>query len=375
MTTEYTKSDLKLIANGCCFLASGGGGGLSMGLDFINHFPDNAITITASVDDAVRDLPSGEYAVVIAFIGAPSNAQTLTLQPVINALTQLNLALGGTSSINVIKYLVPVEMGAISTIVPLVLAQKFGISTVDADGAGRAVPSLTMTTFSGKNVSVQPTILTNSDPSEPVTVNLTVASAAAAESFIRPVLSAPAFNEIAGLGIWAMDAQQLQDAVTIQGTISLAKQIGTYLKNSFKDIYTFCDFLNNQLNLSATTLVEQATLISVSSQESGGFDFGRVTLRDASANYHTIITQNESLLMWSSAFNTPVILAPDSICYVTPDGKVFSNADLTPNMIGTQQLGIIQITADKKLTQYQSVMDSFYIALQGLGYTGQFPLP
>jgi len=52
------------------------------------------------------------------------------------------------SSGHKVQFIVPVEIGAVNSLVPMVVASNMNIPVVNADGAGRAVPTLSCITFS-----------------------------------------------------------------------------------------------------------------------------------------------------------------------------------------------------------------------------------
>lgn len=69
----------------------------------------------------------------------------------INALELLERTIGSK-----INSLIPLETGAFNTMVPIYAGAKKGLPTLDADGAGRAVPELEMLMFNFYNISPSP---------------------------------------------------------------------------------------------------------------------------------------------------------------------------------------------------------------------------
>ena len=58
-------------------------------------------------------------------------------------------------------YLMPLEIGGINSLVPIMAAARLGLPLIDADGMGRAFPELQMTTFNAHGVSTTPLALTD----------------------------------------------------------------------------------------------------------------------------------------------------------------------------------------------------------------------
>ncbi len=92
-----------------------------------------------------------------------------------------------------IGYVIPGEIGAVNTIALILVAIDKGIPVIDGDGAGRAIPALTMTTFAALNLSANPTVLANNQGQA---VSVFAGDASQAESYCRPILEV--FDQEAG---------------------------------------------------------------------------------------------------------------------------------------------------------------------------------
>ena len=58
-------------------------------------------------------------------------------------------------------YLIPVEMGAMNTLIPFIISAKKGIAVINGDPCGRAMPELSMTLFNINKLPINPVILTS----------------------------------------------------------------------------------------------------------------------------------------------------------------------------------------------------------------------
>lgn len=355
------KEQLLDICYGAAFLGSGGGGPFKSALRLVENLPDN-VTVTVKTIDEVD--PNKRTA-VIAGIGSPEAVLKLqNLDAAIHAYEQLNRAYNQQ-----IDCVIPIEVGAINTIAPMMVAIARGIAVIDGDGAGRSVPSLTTTTFAAANLSANPTILADSGNQS---VSVCVKTAAEAEAFARPILSVQAFNGIAGLAMWAMDKSMLQQAVPIRGTLQLAEAVGYTLRKSANPVGDVLNLLQKE-GFTAVPLFT-GTVQPPDATTQGGFDFGKVVLKQGVDREVWVYYQNESLIAWDTQDTVPMIIAPDSICYVTLDGQPFSNADIDERIVGREAV-LIGIVARPEL-QSGSILESFKSALEHLGYAGSYvPFP
>lgn len=145
MVNEYYRiADLKYIAAGAAILASGGGGSYLNAVNIIKEFEatgwSGAIPVQ-EYDGATTNC------CVIAMMGSPDAAANMTLSDVnhsiANTISTFQQATGF-----VLNCVIPVEIGAINSIVPFLAAAQTDNSiswVVDGDGAGRAVPELPQT--------------------------------------------------------------------------------------------------------------------------------------------------------------------------------------------------------------------------------------
>ena len=143
----------------------------------------------------------------------------------------------------------PAETGALGFTVACLVAAKLGLKVVDADGAGRAVPSLPQLTFSiTEGLSPNPAIVVNQDKNLCVTVNASILPDVAdcvqhkpgqqfpaariedlsriIDNLMRPIISEPAFDQFGGLALWIMTPEQMRKALRIRNTLWKAWALG-----------------------------------------------------------------------------------------------------------------------------------------------------
>ncbi|MEM9595475.1 MAG: DUF917 family protein [Acidobacteriota bacterium] len=361
-----SKEQLEVIVDGATFLASGGGGSKTSGETLAENFPDDGEVQVVTVDEATAG--AGRSA-VSAYIGAPSGVSELTKPTAgvlaLEDLDRLSRELYGEG----IAHVAPVEIGALSTLVACTVAFAKGLPVIDCDGAGRAVPELELTTYAGAGVTANPTVLANDDPDDEQKIVLQVESAADTDALSRVIIGAPGFDEIAGLGTWIMDGSTLERAAPIRGTLGLSLEVGEALSGPSPIDALFSVLERNGL---WAREIFRGVLVDSIEQEQGGFDVGQVMFHDPGSDAVAVIyNQNENLIAWSSAYDRPLAIGPDSICYVTPDGKTFSNDDITEELYGTEVI-LVGIAARTALREETEIVQAFRQVLIETGYAGAY---
>jgi len=192
--------DLRFIAAGAAVLGSGGGGSYSDALRLLDELQSSDPDLSVRV----RDYDGSTSACVLALLGSPNRGASLGLASVRASLSNTLRALEKASGSG-LGCVIPAEIGAINSLIPLVAAaSRPDLWVVDGDGAGRAVPQLGQTTFSGATaLGVGPVVLGNgaTRPDQSQTAVLHVATVAQAEALARGVVS-EGFGGIAGFAGW-----------------------------------------------------------------------------------------------------------------------------------------------------------------------------
>jgi DUF917 family protein len=358
----FNKVQLENIAWGACLLGSGGGGALYNANQMLHALPKNWKVNVATVQEAVK---AGGLAAVVAYIGAPSAVSDLA-NPIAaeRAFIELNnlckKQFGGP-----IKYLVPVEIGPISSLVSCIVASKEKISVIDADGAGRAVPALTLLTFS--SLSPDPLVLANHTNIDAI---LKTPQVSMAEELTLSVISASNFGSIAGLAMWPMQPPELNKVLPeqLRGSLTLCHDLGSTLRNDPKPVPA-ARLLLKQHGY-RNWLLGKCKITNVSSAITGGLDLGQVDMQGEGGVQLTVFNTNENLILWSSLKDRPLTIAPDLICYVTEQGKPYSNADLLRQR-PVEDICLLLAEARPVLRQ-KPILPSFQKYLVANGYAGAY---
>ena len=388
---EYTITDFQYIAAGAAVLASGGGGSYRDAVSVLAELANSGWSGAVQV----KDYDGATNCCVLALMGSPDAADNLTLADIEYSITNtINLYQAATGA--TLGCVIPVEIGAINSIVPLIAALLPNNSiqwVVNGDGAGRAVPELPQTTYSGSaTLAASPCALAN-DASEVVAVQsatLTAATAAQIETLAGGIVSA--FGSFSGIALWPSTAGNGY-ALTgsyIAGTLAQAWALGQYLLLA-SDPPTTADVAAQIVALTGrgatTTLTNYYITAVTQSTTSASLDAGIIRLDNTpdqadSTETHFIYNLNENLIMYSSLGSAPDIIAPDSICYYSEStGRGFSNAsddlatyfDANSGKSTGLTVSIIKAEAAVELYQSTGVVASFANLLRNIGYAGALP--
>jgi DUF917 family protein len=390
MGYELRREDLEPLLLGAAFFGSGGGGTIESARNLARHFlagdyyPTDTVKVV-SVEEATEGA-----AVMVAYLGAPEaiNSATYPIGPV-TAVQNVQTRLASQSTR--LAYVMPPESGALGFTVAALVAAKLGLAVIDADGAGRAVPSLPMLTFAAAEIDPRPAFLV-SQGGLCVELDVTPRSggnggpthqrdvSAIVEQMMRPVVADPEFGQFGGLAMWVMTPADIGRATPIRGTLTRALELGRAVQaGQIGSAHQMTGYLNERCGLAARAISEPGELVSAEVDTSGGFDVGKIRIQ-AGPHTYTVMYQNESLLAWDSECAHPIVLSPDSVAYfVGGEGQsIFSNGDLVKDdgslnpVIGKRPVTLIAWRAEAELRKPGLNLDSFMQLLNSLGYLGPY---
>ncbi len=354
---QLTKKDISYIVHGACFLGSGGGASVGLTLLFMDKMITDADIMTYVNPDA---LEANKNISFVALLGSPDKmfegfGQTAAL----NAFSEMNNYLTQSGQ-EPLGYLLPVEIGAINTLIPFIISARKGIAIINGDPCGRAAPEMGMNLFNTNKLPINPVILTSdADGSgEYQKTIVQVKDADDAESHARRF--ARSHNNVAGMACYPMQGADLNCSTSdknrdkfIQWTIGLAWNLGRNIVES-KNYTEFLGFLDS-FTLSSYTLFE-GIITDKEERKISGFDAGKITVSNEDETIF-IYYKNESLLAWNVTRKCYVAMGPDSINFLArKDAQPFTNADINSDTeknpkhipLGTE-VGIVGLCAFEKL--------------------------
>jgi DUF917 family protein len=213
-----TEHDLDDIALGAAILGTGGGGDPRLGLLMARaalrrHGPVPVVDLD--------ELDESALVVPVAMIGAPTvaNEKLPSVDPVGDMLDAVAGRLNATAT-----HTMPVEIGGIAALLPIVAAAQRGVPLVDADMMGRAFPELQMVIPSVLGRSAGPVCLADEWG------NLVVVEGADnrhAERLARAVCVAMGANAL--IALYAVTGADARD-LTVPGTLTRAQRLGAAVR-------------------------------------------------------------------------------------------------------------------------------------------------
>ncbi len=351
-----TSQQLQYILDGACIMGSGGGGPYPVGQQVLKYIGTRTVYLLPAVN-----VPDNLFTAVSAFVGSPDAAanQVLDFSVATTAFNALAAAVGKSFS-----YVLPGEVGAGNSLIPMAVAVDKGIPVIDAAGAPRAIPDFLMVSYAAAGIPASPMVL--ADKNNQVTVNC---ANAIADPVTRGVISGNVFPEDAGIAFWTMNGKTLNTlGNAVKGTTSQALAIGQALANAIGSGQD--PVLAVMQNMEKPNFILcTGTIKNHTEATSGGFDFGTVVISADDGSEVTIYNQNENLIAFSNKSYVPLCMGPDLICYLTTKGQVFSNADLQ-TLPKNARIAVFGVPA--RVMRSPFILNQFAIALAGIGYAGSY---
>jgi len=381
--TILKREDLKAIILGSCFFASGGGGPLQTALHYMEKIPDKAFDDGKVKIISTDKLENDKLAVVVCDVGSPDammkNPDLGNTVP-IDAYQELKQN-GGIEG--EVAYLLPIEIGAINTLVPFYVAAFVDddLHIINGDPSGRAVPTIGLTllhTSGEQTVPICPAaVATGLSPKERKQVYK--------NKNIDPYLLEYAAGtmikqggKVGGLACYPVKGELLKtpgntEIVTdtrnrlIQGTIGLCWEVGKMMLKDQDEKTDHLDFIEQlwkllkSHNIKSYILIEEATAYPPARGDSTMIlDVGKYIMKSGDQELW-IYFENENLMAYQPAKETPPdipplmalfsAMAPDTISFLTatddiyPAGTPVSNADVHP----CQKYTVLGLAADRRV--------------------------
>lgn len=387
----YGLDDLEAIAAGAAILASGGGGSYGDACTILGQLAQQGSFTPVTV----KDYDGATPACVLAIMGSPDAADGLTLAAIQNSITNTSRVFEQATGWP-LGCVIPVEIGPINSLVPLIGAamSRGTIYVVNGDGAGRAVPELPQTTFTGSaQLAPCPCALASDAPPSPLVESAVLGAPTAdkVETLAGGVVGG--FGGYSGIAMWPSNKGNgyALSGNYIPGTLEQARQLGLALLKAQTPPSTasVASKITQLTGRAAQAVLTNfyITAVTQSTSSTSSLDSGIIRLDNAqdpskSTATHYLYNLNENLIMYSTASTSPDIIAPDSICYYSEStGRGFSNAsdDLaiyfnaaTGQSTG-KQVSVIQVATAPQLYKTPGVVASFAALLRNIGYAGAMP--
>jgi uncharacterized protein len=329
---KYKSQELRNVVAGAAFLGAGGGGSPLQGNKLADEIIDAGKTVEVCPPDEV---PNDGFVASVYGMGAPSASRLGYQNEHLRAHEMFNKYYSKK-----IEFVVPFEIGAGNSAVPLHSGAFMGVPVVDGDPAGRAVPELQLTTFHIYGVPISPMSIAGASGEGGM---LYVRTAESAETIGRAI--AHFYGDMAGCVSYPMDGATLKKFV-IPGTLSLSERTGgiiNRLKPSGDAISERLQKEMGMVELGRGIVTEKVT------DARGGFDYGYVQV-EGKKDTLKVLFKNENIIALRNG--KIVAMIPDLVCWMTDKGDPLTNADIRKG----QRLIALGHAADKLMRTPKAIL-------------------
>lgn len=336
---KLAESDLINVARGAAFLGTGGGGD-----PYIGRMLASRAIQEYGMPEIIEpeDLADDVAVFTIAMLGAP----TVLIEKAACG-DDIDLAIKRMEEYTRIKVdaLMPIEIGGINSMLPIVAAARLGLPLVNADGMGRAFPEIQMVTFNVFGVSCTPATITDEHLNSLV---IETGSAKRAEDLVR--VSSIEMGCSVILSSYPMTGRQVKD-FSVHGTITLALGIGQAIEKG-RSVEELFNYLRTTPYYNQCHLLVDGKVIDIKRETTQGFAMGHCQLLalDGSERVVQVTFQNEHLVAQENGKICAVV--PDLICMV--DSETIEPIPVEALKYG-QRLKVLGVSAAPIMRQKESL--------------------
>lgn len=373
----FNEQDLYDILNGSMLLGCGGGGSRDKS-EFL--LKNSILPVSRKVRYMdISSIPpgSGDMAAVFSLMGFPK--MNVSIDDLENVMQQDILKEGLMKVYNLMKketgasFIFPlsIETGAFSIFTSMLLSLMLDLPVIDCDCGGRAYPKVDMCTFAATKINPSPTVL--SAIATDLNVEISCNDCTSVDEICRSIISNDLFY-VPGPGSGKMKAYGgfaaqfptrlgiAKDSV-VANTITKSRDIGRTIRENAADPVGAVIREHQGYKLFS------GKISKIDLRAENGYCCGTVKIEshDNSDETATIKCFNENFIIWSDKENQPLAMAPDLICYISPDGRALSNSDIEEGA----DIYVIGFNANPKLL-VPYTLESYQKVLNYLGYYGPY---
>ncbi len=260
----------------------------------------------------------------------------------------------------------PGEVGPESTLAAIVVAAHLDIPVIDADSAGRALPTLPLSLYDIGGVSASPCAIAGTGAEHCV---LTADDADGVEAMMRPLLALPAFGNSAGMALWKMPVSTVTE-VGVLRTLDLAERIGIALLGA-RTAPTPRDPAAAVLELDQLSgaVLARGRFIAQTAADANGMTSDVIRVQQPGGPDIVVAGENENLIVWEVGRSEPIATAPDLACWIDSTGTATTTSDLVAHPALQHDVTLLGLRSDERLWQ-TAALERFETVLQQLGYWG-----
>ena len=300
-------SDLEDLARGAAFLGTGGGGD-----PYIGRLLAQAAIKEFGMPEVVEpeDVPDDAVVFTAAMLGAP----TVLIEKAANgddidlALKRLSEATGKTPD-----YILPIEIGGLNSMLPIMAAARAGLPLINADGMGRAFPEIQMVTFNVYGVSPCPASIVDEHLNS---VIIEAGDAKQAEDLVRAVAIQMGLSTL--VSVYPMTGKDVKD-YGVHRTLTLALEIGRNIRKGRDEgdpVEALLKYLETTEYYNKCLVLFDGKITDIKRETTKGFAVGHCHIEplDGEGPSMNIQFQNEFLI--AKLGEETVAIVPDLICLV-----------------------------------------------------------
>lgn len=304
---KLTVEDLKDVGRGAAFLGTGGGGDPYIGRMLATHaIEEYGMPEIIEPDDLADDA----VVYTIAMLGAPTVLieKAACGDDVDLAISRMEKYTGKKADA-----IMPIEIGGVNSMLPIMAAARLGLPLVNADGMGRAFPEIQMVSFNIYGVSCTPLVVTDDHLNSLV---VETGSAKRAEDLVR-VCSVEMGCAVI-ISSYPMTGAEVK-RTAVKGTMTLALEIGQAIKrgrHTGNPVDELVSYLRSTPYYNQCKVLFEGKVTDLRRETSRGFAVGYCHLlaADGSDRLMEVTFQNEHLVAREDGVVKAIV--PDLICMV-----------------------------------------------------------
>lgn len=304
---KLSLEDLVNVARGAAFLGTGGGGdpyiGQMLAASAIQEFGMPEIIEPDELDD-------DSMVFTIAMLGAPTvlSEKGASGEDVDLAIKRMEKYLGRKADA-----LMPIEIGGVNSMLPIMAAARHGLPLVNVDGMGRAFPEIQMVTFNVYGVSCTPACVTDEHLNSLV---IETGSAKRAEDLVR--VSSIEMGCSVIMSSYTMTGKEVKD-YGVHGTLTMALEIGRAIEKGRREgepVEALVRYLRTTPYYNECKVIFDGKITDLRREITNGFTMGHCLLAslDGSRKTLEVVFQNEFLI--AKEDGVVVAIVPDLVCMV-----------------------------------------------------------
>lgn len=304
---KLTVKDLVDVGRGAAFLGTGGGGdpyvGRMLATSAIQEFGMPEIV-------EPDDLADDAEVCTVAMLGAPTVLieKAACGDDVDLVISRLEKYTGKK-----IDAILPVEIGGVNSMLPIMAAARSGLPLVNADGMGRAFPEIQMVSFNVYGVSCTPLVVADDHLN---TLVVETGSAKRAEDLVRVVSIEMGCSVI--LSSYPMTGADVK-RTAVKGTMTLALEIGRAIargRHSGNPVDELVNYLRTTEYYNQCKVLFDGKVTDLRRETTRGFAIGhcQIAALDGSGRTMEVTFQNEHIVAREDGKVRAIV--PDLICMV-----------------------------------------------------------